>query len=89
MMYSTNPTCTRERTPSNNEHVYAPERTPPQRAYAICGHESARSSAHRLCHTCTQERTPSTDEHVLGTPYAPVRTPPQRAYIYAPKRTPS
>jgi hypothetical protein len=55
---------------------------PPQRAYAIRGHKSARSSAHRLRYTCTQERTPSTDEHVLGTPYAPVRAPPQRAYIY-------
>jgi hypothetical protein len=55
---------------------------PPQRAYAIRGHKSARSSAHRLRYTCTQERTPSTEEHVLGTPYAPVRTPPQLAYIY-------
>jgi hypothetical protein len=55
---------------------------PPQRAYAIRGHKSARSSAHRLRYTCTQERTPSTDAHVLGTPYAPVRAPPRRAYIY-------
>ncbi len=50
LVCSTNPTCTRERTPSSGEHVYAPGRTP---------------SSASICHTWAQERTLKRPQAVL------------------------
>ncbi len=49
-VYPTDPTCTRERTSSSGEHVYAPGRTP---------------SSASICHTWAQERTLKRPQAVL------------------------
>ena len=87
-MYSTNPTCTREKTPSSDEHVYAPGRTP---------------SSANICHMWTSERTSNATGYVTrelkrghpqmtstcwGTQHAPVGTPPRRAYMCTQEDTP-
>ena len=84
------PSCTRERTPSSGEHVYAPGRTP---------------SSVNIRHMRAPERTlerPQTVLHVnpreetlnwrarAGDPICTREdTPTANIYIYAPKRTPS
>jgi hypothetical protein len=49
-VYPTDPTCTRERTPSSGEHVYAPGRTP---------------SSGSICHMWMPERTLKLPQAVL------------------------
>ena len=64
-VYSTNPTCTRERTPSRGEHVYAPGRTHPQMTSTCWGTPYAPvGTPRRRAYMYMHPRGHPPDEHI-------------------------
>ena len=61
---------------------------PPQRAYAICGRQSARSNATGYVTRELKRGHPQMTSTCWGTQHAPVGTPPRRAYMCTQEDTP-